>query len=88
MCVLASAVDIFILTHREAVISNSWSPSRFVFIPLANTTASREILCVLVMREGGVGGVLTRYTAPARWKIWRGINFYYLCSKETQEEKY
>ena len=30
MCVLASAVDIDLLTHREAVISNSWSPPRFV----------------------------------------------------------
>ena len=30
MCVLASAVDIVILTHREAVISSSWSPPRFV----------------------------------------------------------
>ena len=54
MCVLASAVDIDLLTHREAVISNSWSPPRFVFIPLANTTASRETLCVLVIpREVG-----------------------------------
>ena len=34
MCVLASAVDIDLLTHREAVISNSWSPPRFVFIPV------------------------------------------------------
>ena len=52
MCVLASAVDIFLLTHHEAVISNSWSPPRFVFIPLANTTASRETHCVRAIREG------------------------------------
>ena len=35
MCVLASAVDIVILTHREAVISNSWSPPRFVLYEFA-----------------------------------------------------
>jgi hypothetical protein len=31
--VLASAVDIVILTHREAVISSSWSPPRFILCP-------------------------------------------------------
>ena len=66
MCVLASAVDIF-SSHpsRGGDWLPSWSPPRFVFIPLDNATASREILCMLVMREGG-GETYTIYTSYER----------------------
>ena len=45
----------FLLTHREAVISEQLVTASLRFIPLANTTASRETLSVLVMCEGGGG---------------------------------
>ncbi len=35
MCVLASAVDIFILTHREAVISKQLVTASLRYIPLS-----------------------------------------------------
>ncbi|KXB75911.1 hypothetical protein HMPREF3185_00547 [Porphyromonas somerae] len=40
-----------------------------------------------VIREGW-GSLSTLYIAPARREVWRVVNFYYLCPKETQEEKY
>ena len=83
MCVLASAVDIVILTHHEAVISEQLVTASLRFIPLANTTASRETLCVLIiprevgeslldiqlLREGRFGGELIFITfAPKKLK--------------------
>ena len=87
MCVLASAVDIVILTHRKAVTGYLAGHRLASFYTLGQYDGFTETLCVLVIPQRG-RGVLTRYTAPTRGEIWRGINFYYLCSKETQEEKY
>ena len=83
MCVLASAVDIFLLTYHEAVISKSWSPPRFVIYswPIRRLHA-RHTACVSYVRAGGVS---TLYIAPTRWGIWMGINFYYLCSKKLKK---
>ncbi|GEM_PF-2647053 len=53
MCVLASAVDIDLLTHHEAVTGYPAGHRLASFYPpLANKTASRETLCVRVIREG------------------------------------
>ena len=41
-----------LLTHREAVISEQLVTASLRYIPLANTTASRETHCVRVIREG------------------------------------
>ena len=87
MCVLASAVDIFLLTHREAVTGYPAGHRLDSLYTLGQYDGfTRDTLRAGYPQRGR--GVLARYTAPTRGKIWRGINFYYLCSKETQEEKY
>ena len=83
MCVLASAVDIFLLTHHEAVTGYPAGSRLASLYPLANTTASRETLCVLIiprevgeslldiqlLREGRFGGELIFITfAPKKLK--------------------
>ena len=87
MCVLASAVDIVILTHREAVTGYPAGHRLASFYTLGQYDGfTRDTLRACHPQRGR--GVLTRYIAPARREVWRVVNFYYLCSKETQEEKY
>ena len=88
MCVLASAVDIVILTHHEAVTGYPAGHRLASFLSpwlLGRTSHAGHTACVSYVRAGGVS---TLYIAPARREVRRVVNFYYLCPKETQEEKY
>ena len=77
----------FLLTHREAVTGYPAGHRLASFLspwPIRRLHA-RHTACVSYVRAGGVS---TLYIAPARREVWRVVNFYYLCPKETQEEKY
>jgi len=52
MCVLASAVDIFSSHPSRGGDQQQLVTASLRYILLANTTASREIHCVRIMREG------------------------------------
>ena len=77
----------FLLTHREAVTGYPAGHRLASLYPLGYLEDfTRDTLRACHTR--GLGGVSILYIAPARREIWRVVNFHYLCSKETQEEKY
>ena len=76
-----------LLTHREAVTGYPAGYRLASFYTLGYEGLNTRYNCVRAIRKGWGSLYINIYTFTV-WKIWRGVNFYYLCSEETQEEKY